>query len=181
LEVISNSEEVFFARICLAFFVLGSIISLRGESNERKEGQYMNTFTTETDSGYVRLQTYKTTLVLFVVLSLLACLGFLIAWQTFLFIELIVLISCVVALNSKKGTHHTYVLKFEDDRLYITDKTDANMYEVFDIPASDFIINQTKQEIKKDYCSLAIKNTIFAFGGVKNCAQLKKYISDNYN
>ena len=141
----------------------------------------MNTFITETDSEYVRLQTHKTTLALFVVLSLLACLGFLIAWQTFLFLEFIVLIACVITLNSNKSTHHDYVLKFEDDRLYITDKANSNIYEVFDIPASDFIINQTKQETKKDYCSLAIKNTIFAFGGVKNCVQLKKYISDNFN
>lgn len=141
----------------------------------------MNTFVTETDSGYVRFKTYKTTSVLFVVMSLLACFGFLIAWQTFLFFEFIVLISCVVTLNSKKGTHHDYQLRFEDDRLYITDKTNANVYEVFDIPASDFIINQTKQEVKKDYCSVAIKNTVFAFGGVKSCAQLKKYILDNYN
>lgn len=140
----------------------------------------MNTFTTETDSGYVKHQTYKTTIVLFVALSLLACLGFLIAWQTFLFIEFLVAVSCVVALVSKKGTHHDYVLKFEGDRLYITDKANASVYEVFDIPASDFIINQTKREAKKDYCSLAIKNTVFAFGGVKNCAQLKQYILEHY-
>ncbi|MBQ5320846.1 MAG: hypothetical protein J6K88_02110 [Oscillospiraceae bacterium] len=141
----------------------------------------MNSFVTETDNEYIRWQTYKTTIVLFVVLSLLACFGFLIAWQTFLFIEIIVLISCIAALTSKKGIQHNYLLRFEDDRLYITDRTNANIYEVFDIPASDFIINQTKQEIKKDYCTLAIKNTVFVFGGVKNCNQLKKYISDNYN
>ena len=141
----------------------------------------MNTFVTETDSKYVRLQTYKVTSVLFVVLSLLACLGFLIAWQTFLFIEFIVLISCIVTFNSKKSTYHDYSLRFEGDKLYIMDNFTASTYEVFDIPASDFIINQTKQEVKKDYCSLAIKNTIFTFGGVKNCTQLKKYISDNYN
>ena len=141
----------------------------------------MNTFITETDGGYARLQAYKTIIVVFVVLSLLACLGFFVAWQTFLFIEFIVLISCFVTLNLKKGACHDYILKFEGDRLYITEKNGANMYEVFDIPASDFIINQTKQEIKKDYCSLAIKNTVFTFGGVKNCTQLKKYISDHYN
>ena len=141
----------------------------------------MNTFVTETDSGWVRLHTYKTTAIVFVVLSLLACLGFLIAWQTFLFFELIVLISCITTLNTKKISHHDYLLSFEGDRLYITDKTNDNVYEVFDILVSDFIINQTKQDIKKDYCSVAIKNTIFAFGGVKNCTQLKKYIFDNYS
>ena len=140
----------------------------------------MNTFITETDCKYVKLQTYKATAVIFIVLSLLACFGFLIGWQTFLFIEFIVLISCIVTLNSKNGTRHDYVFEFEGNRLYITDRATSNIYEVFDIPASDFIINQTKQEIKKDYCSLTIKNTIFAFGGVKNCNQLKKYISDNY-
>ena len=113
----------------------------------------MNTFITETDCKYVKLQTYKATAVIFIVLSLLACFGFLIGWQTFLFIEFIVLISCIVTLNSKNGTRHDYVLEFEGNRLYITDRATSNIYEVFDIPASDFIINQTKQEIKKDYCS----------------------------
>ena len=141
----------------------------------------MNTFVTETDCKYVKFQTYKATTVVFIVLSLLACFGFLISWKTFLFIEFIVLISCIVNLNSKNGTRHDYVLEFEGNRLYITDRTTSNTYEVFDISASDFIINQTKQEIKKDYCSLVIKNTIFAFGGMKNCNQLKKYISDNYH
>lgn len=140
----------------------------------------MNTFITETDGRHVRIEMCKASIVVFVALSLLACLGFLIAWQTFLFFEFIVLISCIVTLRTKKNTHYDYVLKFENDRLYITDKADASTYEVFDIPKSDFIINQTRQESKNDYCSLAIKNTVFAFGGVKKCTQLKKYISDNY-
>jgi len=51
---------------------------------------------------------------------------------------------------------------------------------IYDIPASDFIINQSKKEKDLDYCSVGIKNTIFAFGGVKKCKELKEYIANNY-
>ena len=54
-------------------------------------------------------------------------------------------------------------------------------FYVSDIPASDFVITQAKDETKLDYCSLLIKKTVFCFGGVKNCRQLKEYIQENYN
>ena len=140
----------------------------------------MKTFVTETDAKYVKLQSDKALATTFVVLSLLACLGFLIAWQTFVFFEVIVLISCGVTMFLKKRNNHDCVLRFDGDKLYIRNRTTAEIYEVFDIPASDFIINQSKKEEKLDYCSVLIKNTIFAFGGVKKCQELKKYIADNY-
>ena len=50
-----------------------------------------------------------------------------------------------------------------------------------DIPASDFVITQTKQEIPLDYCSFAVKHTVFVMGGVQNCKELKAYIQVHYN
>ena len=78
-----------------------------------------NAFSTETSPQYVRLQSYKSLLIVFLVFSLAACLGFLVTWQTFMFFELIVIISCVVSLfqNNKKGHH--WKLEFENDVLPI--------------------------------------------------------------
>ena len=139
-----------------------------------------NAFTTETIPQYVRLQSNKSLIIVFFVFSLIACLGFLIAWQTFIFFELIVIISCFVTLfqNNKKGHH--WKLEFENDVLTITNLKTNESYWVSDIPASDFVITQSKNEMHLDYCSLMIKNTVFAFGGVKNCQQLKTYIKENY-
>lgn len=139
-----------------------------------------NTFSTSTDSVYVRLQSFKFLITTFFVLSLIACLGFLVAWQTFMFFEVIVIISCVVSrFQNNKNIHH-WKLEFESDALTITNLKTNESYYVSDIPASDFVITQSKNEIPLDYCTITIKNTVFAFGGVKNCQQLKKYIKDNY-
>lgn len=139
-----------------------------------------NVFTTETDIEYVKRQSNKAMAIIFIVLSLLACLGFLIAWQTFIFFEGIVLVSCIVAMFSKKRNNNNFELHFENDHLYIMNRTTGKTFEVFDIPASDFVITQTEKEKAANYCSLLIKNTVFAFGGIKNCSELKEYISQNY-
>lgn len=140
-----------------------------------------NSFVTETDIKHVQRQTNRVFVIIFAIASVFACLGFLIAWQTFLFFEAAVLISCAVALFSNRKSSHSWKLKFENDRLYITNQTTGDVFEVYDIPASDFVINQTKEEQEIDYCSLLVKNTVFAFGGVKNCRDLKNYIANNFD
>ncbi len=140
-----------------------------------------NTFVTETDAKYVRLQSIKAILIFFCVFSLFACLGFLVAWQTFAFFESIVLISCAVTFFQKRRENHSWKLEFNDAVITITNLNTKEKFRVYDIPASDFVVNQSKNEIKLDYCSLMIKSTVFLFGGIKNCSQLKAYIQENFD
>ena len=140
-----------------------------------------NAFVTETDAKYVRFQSSKALLITFFVLSLFACLGFLVAWQTFAFFESIIIISCAVVFFQKRSKGHSWKLEFNDAVITITNLTTKEEFCVYDIPASDLVINQSKNEIKPDYCSLMIKNTVFAFGGIKNCRQLKAYIQENFD
>lgn len=137
-------------------------------------------FNTETDAAYVRKASVKAVIVIFVFLSLLACLGFLIAWQTFVFFECIVVAACLFTFINKIRNLHYYKLQFDGAHLLITDVKNSKEYEVFDVPQSDFIINQTKKEETIDYCSLTIKNTVFLFGGVKKCRELKEYIEQHF-
>lgn len=137
-----------------------------------------NVFVTETDAKAVRRTMLLTTAVLFVVLSALCCLALLISWQTFLFFEIVAVISCGV--NLLRRPHH-YTLRFEGDRLYVTNKSTGEGFEVFDAPADDFVIKQTKGEAKTDHCSLLVKSTALMFGGVKRCKELKEYISQNFS
>ena len=140
-----------------------------------------NAFVTETDAKYVRFQSSKTLLITFFVLSLFACLGFLVAWQTFAFFEIIVLICCAVVFFQKRNKGHSWKLEFNDAVITITNLTTKEEFCVYDIPASDLVVNQSKNEVNLDYCSLMIKNTVFAFGGIKNCSQLKAYIQENFD
>lgn len=140
----------------------------------------MKEFITETDAKYVKSQSKRVAIIMFIVMSLLACLGLLVTWQMFLFLEVLVLLSCIYTFITTTKKEHSYTLHFEGDVLTITDNSKNEEYEVYDIPASDFIINQSKKEKDLDYCSVGIKNTIFQFGGVKECKKLKKYINENY-
>ena len=129
-----------------------------------------DSFNTETDAAYVRRASVKAVIVIFVLLSLLACLGFLIAWQTFVFFECIVVAACLFTFINKIRNLHYYKLQFDGAHLLITDVKNSK----------EFIINQTKKEETIDYCSLTIKNTVFLFGGVKKCRELKEYIEQHF-
>ena len=145
------------------------------------ENQNVQTsFTTDTDIKYVKAQSFKAMFVVFLVLSLCASLGLLVALRTFLYLEAFVLITCIASLFLNRKTLNDFRFHFENDILYIKDRKTGESFEVYDIPASDFIINQTAKEKKLNYCSLAIKHTVFICGGVKNCRELKEYISLHY-
>ncbi|MBP1576467.1 MAG: hypothetical protein J6A68_02930 [Oscillospiraceae bacterium] len=140
-----------------------------------------NTFVTEIDEQYAKKQTNKSFITATLILSLLASFGLLIGWKAFLLFEIVVLGSCFMAfLAAKNADNNNCELYFVGDRLFITNKKTHKRYEVYDIPASDFIINQKSKEKEMDYCSLMIKNTRFGFGGVKKYTELKQYISENY-
>ena len=141
---------------------------------------FQNTFRTETDEGYVKQKLLKTVFIIFAFLSLLACLGFLVAWQTFAFFEGIVVITCIATVLFQKNRIHSWELYFENDQLYLTNRATGERFEVYNIPASDFVITQTKKEKSLNYCSVLIKDTVFSFGGIKNCSELQKYITENY-
>ena len=58
-----------------------------------------NTFITETDEKYIKAQSKKSLIIVFLAFSLVACLGFLVAWKTFVFFEAIVIVSCVAVFG----------------------------------------------------------------------------------
>lgn len=113
-------------------------------------------------------------------MSILACLGFIVGWKTFLFFEAIALGSCVFVFAQNKNKGHHWRLEFENNELIVTNLETKDSYRVWDTPISHFVINQTKKEVELDYCSVMIKHTIFMFGGVKKCKQLKEYVEKNY-
>ena len=132
-----------------------------------------NTFFTETDIFYAKGQAYKASFIIYIVLAALASLGLLISKRTFLYFELFVFIIILFTVYVNQKNIHDYRLRFENDMLCITDRTTGESFWVYDTPASDFLITQTAKEKKRNYCSVAIKHTVFILSGVKNCTELK--------
>ena len=139
-----------------------------------------NHFYTETDESYVLAQSTKVIVLIYLVLSALACLGFLISWKAAIFFEVFVLVICWINYSKRKSEGHNWRLYFKGDFLTVLNVNTGHEWDIYDIPASNFIINQSRKEKKYDYCSISIKQTIFHFGGVKNYHQLKAYIEEHY-
>ena len=139
-----------------------------------------DTFTTSTDTQYWKDQSIKSMSILFLVLSCFASLGLLIALQTFLIFEMLVSFICFFSYYITQKNIHDCRLCFENDFLLIKDRTTGEVFEVYDIPASDFIITQSAKEKKLNICGMAIKETVFILPCLKHCNELKKYISENF-
>ena len=139
-----------------------------------------NTFTTETDERYVHKQAKKVRNITCSVMGVLALLGLLVTWQFCVLLECTIIFTYAIGSLAMRKNNHNFLLEFVNDRLYITNRGTGQSYEVWDIPASDFRITQSKSDMANDYGRVVIKNTIFVFGGVKNCEALKEYIKNNY-
>lgn len=144
------------------------------------EKQTQNRFITETDVAYAKWQSCKSSFIIYLILAALASVGLLIARRTFLYFEAFAFAIAVMSFFINQKNIHDYRLHFENDTLHITDRTTGESFWVYDVPERDFIITQTAKEKKLDVCGVAIKRTVFIFPGVKNGAELKKYISENF-
>jgi hypothetical protein len=184
----SKYERLFASKQALSLTPYGNYaIITYNDQDERssrmeqfEQQKSTNTFFTETDIFYAKGQAYKASFIIYIVLAALASLGLLISKRTFLYFELFVFIIILFTVYVNQKNIHDYRLRFENDMLCITDRTTGESFWVYDTPASDFLITQTAKEKKRNYCSVAIKHTVFILSGVKNCTELKKYISENY-
>ena len=143
-----------------------------------EETKITDVFVTETDEAAYRKEFLKTIGITFLVMTLLASLAFFIGWKAFVFFELIVVISSLITIFTRKSQR--FELRFEGNRLRVTDLRKSITTEVSDKSQGDFLIGQTGKQIEPDYCSLMIKGTLFQFGDVKKCRELKAYIESHF-
>ena len=139
-----------------------------------------NSFVTETDPKYAILHYNKSLLIAFCIFSLIACLGFFIGWETFVFLEAMIFVGCFVVFSQSKQKGHHWKLTFEGTHLTITNLITYESFSINDVSASDFVLKQSRIEKQLDYCNLKIKSTVLELGGIKNYHHFKKYIQDNY-
>lgn len=139
----------------------------------------MNSFVTETDIEYVKKQSYKMMGVIFVILSLLSLLVLLVSVRIYACVEIIVILACLMGVFSKKYDAHNYILRFEERDLIVRNRAGTDGFRLEDLSISDFTFKQSEKEKKLNYCTLLINGTTIAFGGIKNCKELKTYINAN--
>ena len=70
-------------------------------------------------------------------------------------------------------------LTFVQDKLYLKNLGNKREYEVFDTPASDFIMRVTSKE--KNEGTLKIANTIFNIGAIQNFSEMQKYVETYFS
>jgi hypothetical protein len=139
------------------------------------------TFVTETDVEFAKQQFKRGDASVFIVGTLLSCLGLLISWPLFLLFEAVIVFSCVMSVKQQQARGFAWRLEFFDNELIITNLTTGEQFRVYDTPASDFIVKRSRYKNESDCCTFAVKRTIFCFDGVKNCEQLRVYIQENFD
>lgn len=70
-------------------------------------------------------------------------------------------------------------LHFVGDELRIN-HVDGKKYEVYAVPASDFVCRQSALEKKYNVGRIQVKGTIFCFYGVQNFDETCRYIRENF-
>ena len=137
----------------------------------------METFSTVSDS---RKRYFLTMLIVWLVLSALALLGLKVALITCLFFEVIILLTCVFCWVLVRKTTTRWRLEFEENTLLLTNLGKRQSYEVWDVPAEDFVLKQTKAQRKRDCGDLRIRNTMFTLIEVQNFSATKQYIETHF-
>lgn len=140
-----------------------------------------NTFVTETDVEFAKQQFKRGIVIVFLVGTLLSCLGLLVSWSLFGIFEAILIFSCAMSTKQQQARGFAWRLEFFGNELIITNLTTGEQFHVYDTPASDFVVKCSRYKNESDCCTFAVKRTVFGFDGVKNCEQLKAYIKENFD
>ncbi len=143
----------------------------------------MNTFTTQTNEKKVARYNLITFAVIVLPLWIAGLVYSLLQEPIDLgFTAIIGIAGAIIAvvLATQVKTNNVFTLRFEDDILYLEGRTKTAHYRVYDIPASDFVLTQSKSDKAENMCSMKIKNTVFNLKYVENYTELKKYIEENF-
>lgn len=144
----------------------------------------MNTFTTQTNAKKNTVYNIVTALV--VILIPWAALVVYSVLQNPPMWDMVGIASAAAAvillvLITQAKVNNIYTLHFEGSNLYLDGKQKHAHYHIYDIPASDFVLTQSKKDKCSDCCSLRIKKTVFYnLKYVENYTELRTYIEANF-
>ena len=114
----------------------------------------------------------------FIPMFALAFLGLKVAVATWLFIEIILLLTFGFALFLTAKTH--WEIQFKDDKVLVYNTGNRQSYVFEQIKQSDFHIKQSQKQKKNDTCDMKLEDSIFVFSDVQSCQEMLAYIRDNF-
>ena len=124
----------------------------------------MTSFKTQSSSR----KTVQTILFTFIPMFALAFLGLRIAVVTWLFFEIILLLTFGFCMLVAARSY--FEMAFQGDRIVMYNRGNRQSYEFTDLTQKDFL----------NTCDLQIKDCMFRFNDVQNSSQLLAYIKENF-
>ena len=134
----------------------------------------MNSFKTRSTAR----KSVLTIIYTFIPMFALAFLGLKVAVATWLFIEIILLLTFGFALFLTAKTH--WEIQFKDDKVLVYNTGNRQSYVFEQIKQSDFHIKQSQKQKKNDTCDMKLEDSIFVFSDVQSCQEMLAYIRDNF-
>ncbi len=134
----------------------------------------MTAFKTQSSSR----KTVLTVLFTFIPMFALAFLGLRVAVATWLFFEIILLVTFGFCMLVAARSY--FEMAFQKDRIIVYNRGNRQTYEFEDLKQSDFLIRQSPKQKVLDTCDLQIKDCMFRFNDVQNSSQLLAYIKENF-
>lgn len=134
----------------------------------------MNSFRTRSSAR----KSVLTIIYTFIPMFALAFLGLKIAVTTWLFFEIVLLLTFGFTLFLTAKTH--WEIQFENDKVIVYNTGNRQSYVFEQIKQSDFRIKQSQKQKEKNTCDIKIADTVFAFYDVQSCQEMLGYIRDNF-
>ena len=134
----------------------------------------MNSFKTRSTAR----KSVLTIIYTFIPMFALAFLGLKVAVATWLFFEIILLLTFGFTLFLTAKTH--WEIQFKDDKVLVYNTGNRQSYVFEQIKQSDFHIKQSQKQKKNDTCDMKLEDSIFIFSDVQSCQEMLAYIRDNF-
>ena len=134
----------------------------------------MNSFKTRSTAR----KSVLTIIYTFIPMFALAFLGLKVAVATWLFFEIILLLTFGFTLFLTAKTH--WEIQFKDDKVLVYNTGNRQSYVFEQIKQSDFHIKQSQKQKKNDTCDMNLEDSIFIFSDVQSCQEMLAYIRDNF-
>ena len=134
----------------------------------------MNSFRTRSSAR----KSVLTIIYTFIPMFALAFLGLKIAVTTWLFFEIVLLLTFGFTLFLTAKTH--WEIQFENSKVLIYNTGNRQSYVFEQVKQSDFHIKQSQKQKEKNTCDMKIEDAVFAFYDVQSCQEMLGYIRDNF-
>ena len=134
----------------------------------------MNSFKTRSTAR----KSVLTVICTYIPMFALAFLGLKVAVSTWLFLEMILLLTFGATLLLSAKTH--WEIQFENDKVLVYNTGNRQSYVFEQLRQSDFHIKQSEKQKAKNACDMKLEDAAFIFSDVQSCREMLAYIQENF-